>query len=227
MNDNLTTQFKNYTVLYVEDEDLIRNSITNTLKYYFKEVYEAINGEDAYDLYLEYKPDLIISDIQMPKKNGIKMVEEIRAVDKDTLILITTAYSSEEYLLQLINLHINHYIIKPVNSNNLLEGIIKAFGNKLDKKLYFTSSLYFDMKIYKLFYKNIEVILRKRDIEFLLLLHKNKHQVITYSLIEENLWKETSMSSSALKTFIKEFRKRMPIDIITNIYQIGYKLKNL
>ena len=65
MNDNLTTQFKNYTVLYVEDEDLIRNSIINTLKYYFKEVYEAINGEDAYDLYLEYKPDLIISDIQM------------------------------------------------------------------------------------------------------------------------------------------------------------------
>ena len=50
MNDNLTTQFKNYTVLYVEDEDLIRNSIINTLKYYFKEVYEAINGEDAYDL---------------------------------------------------------------------------------------------------------------------------------------------------------------------------------
>ena len=58
-------------------------------------------------------------------------------------------------------------------------------------------------------------------------MHKNKHQVITYSLIEENLWKETSMSSAALKTFIKEFRKRMPVDIITNIYQIGYKLKNL
>ncbi len=227
MKNNLTNQLKNYTVLYVENEDLIRNSIANTLKYYFKEVYEAINGEDAYDLYLEYKPDLIISDIQMPKKNGIKMVEEIRVLDKDTLILITTAYSSEEYLLQLINLHINHYIIKPVNSNNLLEGIIKAFGDKLDKKLYFTPSLYFDMKIYKLFYKGIEVLLRKRDIDFLLLLHKNKNQILTYALIEENLWKDTSMSASALKTFIKEFRKRIPIDIISNIYQIGYKCKNL
>ena len=77
MNDNLTTQFKNYTVLYVEDEDLIRNSITNTLKYYFKEVYEAINGEDAYDLYLEYKPDLIISDIQMPKKMVSKWLKKL------------------------------------------------------------------------------------------------------------------------------------------------------
>ena len=197
------------------------------MKYYVKEVYEAINGEDAYDLYLEYKPYLIISDIQMPKKNGIKMVKEIRTLDKDTLMLIATAYSSEEYLFQLINLHINHYIIKPVNSNNLVEGIIKAFRDKLDKKLYFTPFLYFDMKISKLFYNNLEVLLRKRDIDFLLLLHKNKHQVISYSLIEDNLWKDTSMSSSTLKTFIKEFRKRMPIDIITNIYQIGYKLKNL
>ena len=225
MDESLLEQLKNYTILCVEDEDIIRKGIVNTLKYYFKDVLDASNANDGYDLYLEYKPDIILSDIEMPKKNGIKMIEEIRQNDLSTLVVMITAYSSEEYLLDLINLNINHYILKPVDSRALLGGIVKAFGDKLDKKLNFTQELYIDMKSYALFYKNEQVHLRKRDIEFLLLLHKNKNHVLTYDLIEENLWKDKSMSISALKTFIKEFRQRMPLDIIDNVLQVGYKLK--
>jgi len=227
MDESLLEQLKNYTLLCVEDEDVIRKGIVNTLKYYFKDVLEASNADDGYDLYLEYKPDIILSDIEMPKKNGIKMIEEIRENDLTTLVVMITAYSSEEYLLDLINLNINHYILKPVSSQTLLSGILKAFGDKLDKKLNFTHDLYFDMKSYCLFYQNEKVLLRKRDIEFLLLLHKNRNNVLTYDLIEENLWKDKSMSISALKTFIKEFRQRMPLDIIDNVLQTGYKLKKL
>ena len=56
MDENLIAQFKNYTILCVEDEDGIRKRLVNTLKYYFKDVLEANNGEDGYDLYLEYEP---------------------------------------------------------------------------------------------------------------------------------------------------------------------------
>lgn len=76
--ENIIKQLQNYTVLCVEDEDGIRKRLVNTLKYYFRGVYEAKNGEDGYYLYNEYKPDLIITDIEMPNKSGISLVEDIR-----------------------------------------------------------------------------------------------------------------------------------------------------
>jgi DNA-binding response OmpR family regulator len=226
MDEKILEQFKNYSILCVEDEDGIRKRLVNTLKYYFDDVLEASNGEDGYDLYQEYKPNIIISDIQMPKKNGIEMIENIRKNDHTTIIIMLTAFSSEEYLLKLINLHINHYILKPVNSENLLNGIIKAFGDKFDEKIIFDENLYFNMKEYELYYKEEIVVLRKRDKDFLLLLHENKTSVTTYSQIEEYLWRDKSMSMSALKTFIKELRQRLPLELISNVPQMGYKLEN-
>lgn len=225
MND-MTEQLKNYTVLCVEDEDGIRKRLVNTLKYYFAEVYEASNGEDGYELYYEHKPSIIISDIEMPKKNGIQMLTEIRKNDLSTIVIMLTAYSSEEYLMNLINLNVNHYILKPVNSENLLNGIVKAFGNKLDKRIKFCEEIYFNMKQRELYYKDKIITLRKRDKDFLLLLHENRNQILTYSMIEEYIWKDKSMSMSALKTFIKELRQRLPIDLIVNVPQEGYKLIN-
>ena len=225
MDEKKLEQLKKYTILCVEDEDGIRKRLVNTLKYYFDDVLESSNGEDGYDLYQEYKPDIIISDIEMPKKNGIDMIENIRKNDLKTIVIMLTAYSSEEYLLKLINLNINHYILKPVNSENLLNGIIKAFADKLEEKIVFDEELYFSMKEHELFFKKEIVTLRKRDKDFLLLLHKNQSNVLTYSQIEEYLWRDKSMSMSALKTFIKELRQRLPKEIISNVPQVGYKLE--
>jgi len=224
--EEVINQFKNYTVLCVEDEDGIRKRLVNTLKYYFKEVYEASNGEEGYYLYYDKRPDIIISDIEMPKKNGMEMVEEIRKNDLSIIIIMLTAYSNEEYLLNLINLNINHYILKPVISDNLLNGIIKAFGKKLEKKIVFAEELYFNTEKRELFYKDEIVVLRKREKDFLLLLYENKNRVLIYSIIEEYIWKDKTMSTSALKTFIKELRQRLPIELIINIPQEGYKLKD-
>ena len=224
MDDNLLEQLKNYTILCVEDEAGIRKRVVNTLKYYFEDVLEASNGEDGYDLYCEYKPDIILSDIEMPSKNGIEMLKKIRKKDLKTTVIMVTAYSNEEYLLDLINLNVNHYILKPVNSENLLSGIIKALGDKLLKKLFFSHECFFDMQKYELIYKDEVVALRKRDKDFLLLLYKNKEQVITYEQIEEYIWKDRTMSMSALKTFIKELRQKLPFEFIQNVPQMGYKL---
>ncbi len=202
--ENIIEQLKNYTVLCVEDGEGIRKRLVNTLKYYFTEVYEASNGEEGYELYYEHKPNIIISDIEMPLKNGIAMISNIRKDDLSTIVIMLTAYSSEEYLLSLINLNINHYILKPVNSENLLNGIIKAFGDKLENKIKFTDEVYFNMKKRELYYKEELIVLRKRDKDFLLLLHENRNRVLSYETIEEYIWKDKSMSMSALKTFIKE-----------------------
>ncbi len=226
MKDNLLDQFQNYTVLCVEDEDGIRKRLVNTLKYYFKDVLEANNGDDGYDLYMEYKPDIILSDIEMPSKNGIDMVKKIREKDLNTIIIMVTAYSNEEYLLDLINMHIDHYILKPVNSQNLLDGIIKGLGDRLVQNFIFNDDCYFDVQKYELIYKEQQICLRKREKEFLLLLYKNKNQVLSYEQIEDYIWKDKSMSMSALKTFIKELRQKLPIEFIQNIPQTGYKLES-
>ena len=223
MDETILNQLKKYTILCVEDEDGIRKRLVNTLKYYFDDVLEASNGEDGYDLYLEYKPDIVISDIEMPYKNGIELIQLIRKNDLNTIIIMVTAYSNEEYLLDLINLNVNHYILKPINSDNLLTGIIKGLGDKLTKNIFFSIDCYFDIQQYKLFYNNEEIILRKREIEFLILLHDNK--ILNYEQIEDYIWKDKSMSMSALKTFIKELRQKLPIELIQNIPQTGYKLE--
>lgn len=225
MDERQLEQFKNYRVLCVEDEDGIRKRLVNTLNYYFKEVYEASNGEDGYDIYLENKPDIVLSDIEMPNKNGVDMVSKIRENDLSTIIIMVTAYSNEEYLLDLINLNINHYILKPVNADNLLNGIIKGLGDKLTKTLDFSKDCYFDMKRYELIFKEEIISLRKRDKEFLILLYENKNQVLTYEQIEEYIWRDRVMSMSALKTFIKELRQKLPQELILNIPQTGYKLQ--
>jgi len=218
-------QLKSFKILYVEDEAGIRKRVVSTLRYYFGEVWEAENGEEGLDSYYTHRPDIILSDIEMPQANGVEMVKQIREIDRDIPIVMVTAYSNEEYLLELINLNISHYILKPVNSTNLLEGIQKALGDRLLSRLEFTESLYFDMHRGELIYGEEIIPLRKRDKLFLQLLHTHSDSVTTYAQIEERLWVDRAMSMGALKTFVKELRASLPVDIVENVPLEGYRLK--
>jgi len=166
MKETLFTQLKDYTVLCVEDEDGIRKRLVNTLKYYFKEIYEASSGEEGYDLYLEYKPHIIITDIQMKNGNGIDLIKKIRAKDFSTKVILLTAFSNEEYLMDLINLKVNHFILKPLNSEKLMEGLLSSFEDKLQQLLELSKDVYLDTAKRELLYKEQHVLLRKREKEF-------------------------------------------------------------
>ncbi len=225
MNDLLLNELKNTSILCVEDEDGIRQMIVKTLKYYFKDVYEASNGEDAYDLYIEYKPKIILSDINMNKGNGIDFVKKVRKNDLDTMIIMLTAYSNEEYLMDLINLNINHYILKPLNLSKLDSALDKYVNNKIDKKVILCENLVLDVQKRELLYNERDHIsLRKREKDFLCMLFDNKNQITRYEQIEHELWSEKSMTSHALKSFIKEIRLKIPLNIIKNVPQEGYIL---
>jgi len=226
MDNQKLVQLKNFKILYVEDELGIRKRVVSTLRYYFGEVLEASNGEEGLDRYYSYRPDIVLSDIEMPQSSGIEMVKQIREIDHDTPVIMLTAYSNEEYLLELINLNISHYILKPVNSHKLLEGIEKALGDRLRERLVFTKALYFDMSRGEFFYHEESVSLRKRDKLFLQLLHSNGNKVTTYAEIEAHLWGERTMSMGALKTFVKELRASLPVDIVENVPLEGYRLKS-
>ncbi|NCB55668.1 MAG: response regulator, partial [Epsilonproteobacteria bacterium] len=71
-------KLKSLKLLYAEDEEGIRKPMANTLAYYLKEVLEARDGEEALDIYYEQRPDIILTDLRMPRKDGLDMVKEIR-----------------------------------------------------------------------------------------------------------------------------------------------------
>jgi len=103
------------SILYVEDDLGIRQALSTTLEMWAKKVYLAENGEKGLELYKEHKPDIIISDVKMPKLNGIEMVKEIRKIDENIPIIFTTAHNESGFLHEAIELHVNHYILKPIS----------------------------------------------------------------------------------------------------------------
>ena len=89
MQEILSNKLNAYRVLYAEDEDGIRENIKEILEHYFKETYTAKNANDAYLKYVQNKPDLIITDIQMGNENGLDLIRRIRESDSKTRIIIT------------------------------------------------------------------------------------------------------------------------------------------
>ncbi|MAD42260.1 MAG: DNA-binding response regulator [Arcobacter sp.] len=225
MDDILLEKLKDISILCVEDEDGIREVIVKTLKYYFKEVYEACDGEEAYEMYEEYRPKIILSDIQMKNINGVQFVKKVRKTDRHTSIIMLTAHSNEEYLMELINLNVNHFILKPLNLKKLNEALFKYINENLLDQISLAPNLFLDLhKRIVVFNENEEISLRKREKDFLHLLYENKNSIVSYMQIEEELWIDKEMTSHALKSFIKDLRAKLPINIIKNVSQEGYTL---
>ena len=161
----------------------------------------------------------------MPKCDGVELVRKIRKEDLDTTIIMITAYSNEEYLLPLINLNVNHYILKPLNLKKLNEAL-KKYLSSVNERIELHQDLILDIQKRVLIYKEKEFIpLRKREKDFLELLHVNKNSILSYELIEEELWRDKEMTPHAIKSFIKELRCKIPIKLIKNIPQAGYVLE--
>ena len=111
----------NLTILYVEDEKLITQEVEFFLSKYIKNIHIAHDGEEGERLYHKIKPDIIITDIQMPKQNGLEMIKKIN--DNNIPVIVTTAFSDVEYFVEALELNINKYIIKPIDLKKLLEDI--------------------------------------------------------------------------------------------------------
>jgi len=127
---------KNVTVLYVEDEISISEEVDFLLSTKVKKVYVASNGIEGLELFKEHKPDIIVSDIEMPKMNGLDMIAEIKKEDTDTPIIVTSAFSETDKLLKAIELKVDAYLLKPINLKELLQKIETFTRTKfLEKEL--------------------------------------------------------------------------------------------
>jgi len=116
---------KGLTVLYAEDEISAQREIAKTLKIFFKKIIVASDGEEGLELYYKHQDeiDLVMSDIQMPKINGLEMIEQIRAGDREIPVIMLTAFNDQEYFIKSISLKIDKYLIKPLDQKAFIETI--------------------------------------------------------------------------------------------------------
>lgn len=218
---------KNFTVLYVEDEDMVRKSAVEYLTRVCKKVLEAKDGKEAIKLWREQKPDIIITDISMPRLNGIDMASYIRAHDKDIQIIIATAHSDTEYLLKAVELQLVKYIIKPITKEKLIGALEKSIELIEDKsKFNLALSPTAQYNAYeKLIYDNgKEVKLTKNETLFLDLLAHHHTRVVKYEEIEDAIWAYEGMSQDAIRSLVRGLRKKVPENSIENVSGSGYKL---
>jgi len=122
---------KKLTILYVEDDDVAREQFGKSLKRLFKNVILGCNGEDGYNKFQEAREqniqiDLILSDINMPKMDGLAMLEKIRKTDENIPVMYTTARTEVEYMQKAIDLNVYHYAFKPINLDDIILRIQKV-----------------------------------------------------------------------------------------------------
>lgn len=137
---NTLDAYKDLTILIVEDEEDARAALSSMAELDFKYVYTAENGCAGLDMYQKYKPDIILTDIQMPCMSGLEMLDEIRKNSADVLAIFISAHSDVQTLLQAIDLKINAYIVKPFLYKDVLAKIddnlsLTLLEGKLHKNL--------------------------------------------------------------------------------------------
>jgi C4-dicarboxylate-specific signal transduction histidine kinase len=113
------------TVLFVEDEELLRAIYERILDKFVKRLYVAENGKEGLEFYKKYKPDLIITDIMMPVMDGLEMVEHIRQRDNNVRLVILSAYGEAEYFMDAIKIGVNSFLLKPVETKKLTSLVVE------------------------------------------------------------------------------------------------------
>ncbi len=222
----MKNEFSNLTILYVEDDEIILQNAVEYLSEFFKEVFQAKDGLVALKIYDERKPDIIITDIEMPRLNGLKMAKKIREKDKTTPIIIATAFSHQSYLLQAVELQLIKYINKPITSRKLKEALQLVLEHlHMDSILYIDQKSCYD-KLNKTLMIDKELIkLSNKELRLLDLLAKNHHRVVHYEEIENIIWYDDVMSKDALRALVRTVRIKLQGEYIENISGFGYRLK--
>lgn len=227
MNENFFDKIKNMTILYAEDELGIRKNIADSLNYYCKEVLEAGDGQEAYEIYKEKEPDIILSDIHMPNVNGIEFVKKVRKDNRDIPIVMITAHTDKEYLLEAVELHMEKYIVKPVDIDELfetLEKCVEVLDSNKKVSIKVNTDYIYDYDAKELKFKNEIVILNKKEMLFLEVLISNQNRVVNYDELQDKVWGDDVMTDSALRSLVRNLRKKLPSDLIFNLSGVGYKL---
>lgn len=221
---------QNMSILYIEDEDNIRENVTKTLELLCKKVTSFSNAEEAL-LYIRTNPiDIVISDINLPKMNGLELSRYIRKNDNTIPIILLTAYTDTNLLLEAAKLKLVDYLTKPINFDKLTNALLNACKDILDNsryKIIFNNNVEYNIQqktLINLTTKE-DVALTNKEILLLEYLLKNNSRVVSHVELKDYIWEDSlDGTDSALKNVLNKIRKKIGKDSIQNISGVGFRI---
>jgi len=216
------------TVLFVEDEAELRSALESAIGDEFTKFVVARDGDDGFKKFKKFKPDIVITDIFMPIRDGLEMAKDIKQISRETPIIVLSAFSEKKRLLKAIDVGIDKYLIKPIDPDELMLAINTIADEllSLDKIVELKSGYQFD-KNRKVLVKDGETIaLTKKELLFISILVKNLGVFVLHEEIKKYVWTNKNVTDAAIRTFIKRVREKTGKEFIKNIPGLGYKINN-
>ena len=222
----MSVALKELNVLLVEDEAKIRDLLAGVMQKVFKKVVTAQNGEEGLKKFKKFNPNIVITDILMPIRDGLEMSKDIRAISPETPIVVLSAFNDKDKLMQAIEIGVNKYLLKPIDIDELIYAIETLAKAKIDSSnLIEIGKNYAFSPTKKVLIKNgVEIPLTKKELALVSLLINRLGTLVLHSDIKKNVWIGESVSDAAIRTFIKRVRDKVGADFIKNIPGLGYKI---
>lgn len=184
-------RLKSKTILIVEDEKTIRENLASMLKFFFKDVYTAIDGYDGLDKYELYLPDIVMTDLKMPNMGGFDLLKELIKRDSKSYKIIVSAHTDKELLFKAIEEGVNKYLVKPVTEDELFEtfeAYLKLLAKIEPEVIKLDENIYLENDKKSLIVDEVEVHLNKKEYLLLKLLSSNDSKAFSYEEIENLVW---------------------------------------
>ena len=214
LSKNDEAMMRKIRVLYVEDEEDILRFASMVLEDYVDKLFIARNGKEALEILKKENIDLIITDILMPKISGIELIREIKKNPLcDTAVIVATAHTETQYLLECIELRVDGYILKPIDVDELLKTILKAILPKFQAS---------ELRAKNVLLNAISVFVGGKKIEIIkyLIEHSDEENIFYGSY--EDIVQELGVSKP---TVVKNFRQLIDTGLLVRLKNKIYKIQ--
>lgn len=222
---------KTIKLLLAEDEPSLGQIVKESLETRNFEVFNALNGEEAYEVYKEQQPEVLVLDVMMPKKDGFTLAKEIREENSSIPIIFLTAKSQTKDVVDGFQHGGNDYLKKPFSMEELIvriHSLLDRVSLKKDSEKISIGHFVFNYEKQKLHFNNETELLTHRESELLYHLTQKKNEVLDRTFILNKLWgNDDFFNARSMDVFISKLRKKLKKDPsveIINVRGFGYKL---